>query len=74
MAAFNSGTARSLRAPFSSGRGSAMAQGARVWIMFNMDSGQATVVSPAPARMAAWAQMAAAPAMPREPATISRCP
>ena len=48
-----------------------MAQGANVCKTGATEAGQAMVVSPAPARMAAMAHIAAAPAIPRLPATIS---
>ena len=61
-------------APFASGSGTHMAQGARVCRIGTMDAGAASVTRPTPLLSAAWAQIAAAPAMPRLPATISRWP
>ena len=68
------GAASAFSAPSVSGRGMHMASGASVCRMGRQLSGQATVVSPAPARRAARVHMAAAPAIPRDPATISRWP
>ncbi len=57
-----------------SGSGSIMISGECAAIEPIADSGQATVTRPAPARSAASPAMAAAPALPRDPATTSTWP
>ena len=53
-----------------SARGSVMISGAYDAIAVIADAAEATVESPAPARNAAIPAMAAAPVLPRDPATI----
>ena len=67
-------TASAEIAPFRSASGMHIAPGTSVCRMGTMERAQAMVTSPAPLRSAADAQSAAAPAMPKEPATISRWP